>query len=140
MWYRGARALPIDVRKSYAFPHLIKKVCGSAAVPVKRVVDDSPDISNLIVCRSIVLFYLGRAGFYIAVAFVARDEDALWRRLAARQLEGRGDGAVLEQAFPLTQCYGNYHHFQPIDKIVLKKRLKHIRAAEYVQVRPVRFF
>jgi hypothetical protein len=45
-----------------------------------------------------------------------------------------------ETGVALTQCYRNYHKLQPVDKIVFKERLKHIRASHHVQVRTIGLF
>ena len=57
----------------------------------------------------IVLFYLRRAGFYIAVAFVSGDDDAVWGDLGFGHLEGRRDGAVGKQTFSAAKRDRKYH-------------------------------
>src|ERR1044072_9010040 len=57
----------------------------------------------------IVLFYLRRAGFYVAISFIVYDDNAIGGDLAVDHLEGCRNGAVGEQTFPLAQGYRNYH-------------------------------
>lgn len=80
-------------------------------------------------CGELILLYLRFTGFYVAVALVGNDDDAVWGDLAARHFEGRWDGAALEEAFALAERDRDYHELHFIDKIIFEKRLEQIGAA-----------
>src|SRR5215813_14064889 len=75
---------------------------------------------------SIILFYLRRAGFYVAVTFVVGNEDTVRADLALGHLEGCRNRATGEQTFSLAQRYRQYHEMKRVDKIISKERLQHI--------------
>src|SRR5205085_9052952 len=80
------------------------------------------------------------AGFYIAVSFVGYDDVAVWRDLARGHLEGRRDGAALEQAFSGAERDRNCHELHLIDKIIFKERPKKICASHYIYIGSVLLF
>src|SRR6476661_239576 len=90
--------------------------------------------------RSVIFFYHRCSGLYVAVALVGGADDPFRCDIAARYLERGRDRAVLEQAFSLAYCYGNYHQFERVDEIGFEKRLKHISTSEHVYIGAVRTF
>lgn len=99
--------------------------------------DDCEHFIDLLI---ILLDLRPAAAFYIAVAFVGCDDDTVWADLAAHDLEGRGDGAVAEEAFAGAERDGEDHQFESIDEIVLEQRLEHIGTSHYVKVGAFRLF
>ena len=88
----------------------------------------------------VVLFYLRRAGFYVAVAFVGCDDDAVWADLALGHLEGCRDGAIGKQTFSGAKRDRKYHELQFINKIIFEERLEQVRTSENVQIGPFGLF
>src|SRR5262245_11354270 len=89
---------------------------------------------------SIILFYLRRAGFYVAVTLVVRDDDPVRADLARGHLKGCRIRAAGEQTLSLAQRYRQDHEMKLVHQIISKESLQHIGTSHYVQIRPFALF